>query len=206
MDAQKNTFSEVVNIVKSWIHWTSHSDPVNESRDHEIPGKKCTPCYGCGFSFAIFNRRHHCGYCGKPFCAGCSENLVPTPSCDQRKRVHLCNFCYKQWEQGLISCNNSNQVLNHEYSLSPSLSSYVSMESIPTVKSTTSNTGCSTPALINPYQQEQQSMSLHQSPAKVKGLDREILAELGRDFVENLGKYSKKRYDILFLCFIIIFI
>ncbi|XP_028752152.1 1-phosphatidylinositol-3-phosphate 5-kinase FAB1B-like [Neltuma alba] len=194
MDAQRKTFSEVVSIVKSWISWPSQSEQANVSRVYWMPDKICTVCYGCDCPFTLFNRRHHCRHCGKIFCAHCAANSVPAPSSDQRNRVRVCDFCYKQWEQGLASCNCTNQVPNLDHSFSLSVSSFSSTKSIVTANSS-NNTVCSLPVSIGYYQPGQQGMSLHRSSVKVKGLDREILSALRRDLAASLGDSSLNQYE-----------
>ena len=41
-------------------------------RRHWMPDWQCKACTACGASFTLLRRRHHCRFCGKIFCAGCS--------------------------------------------------------------------------------------------------------------------------------------
>lgn len=202
MDAQQKTFSEVVSIIKSWIPWRSQSEAANVSRDFWMPDKSCMVCYECDSQFTLFNRRHHCRHCGRVFCAKCTANSVPAPYSgqrnysDERDRIRVCNFCYKQWEQGRASYNSRIQVPNLECSLSNS--SLASAKSSVTANSS-NITLCSLPISIGSYQQVQQasSLSLRQSSMKGKGIDREGLSALRRsnDLGADLGDPSPKQYE-----------
>ncbi|XP_054781355.1 1-phosphatidylinositol-3-phosphate 5-kinase FAB1B-like isoform X2 [Prosopis cineraria] len=201
MVARRRTFSEVVSIVKSWIPWPPQSESTNVSRVFWMAKNSCTVCYGCDSLFNLTNRRHHCRHCGKIFCASCTSNLAPALSSDQRNlsderdKVRVCNFCYKQWKQGLASCNSNNQVLSLDHSSSASTSSFISTKSVVTANSS-NNIVCSLPVSVGCYQQGQQSgVSLHRSSMKLESLDREILSALRRDLVASLGNSSLKQYE-----------
>ncbi|KAF7843680.1 1-phosphatidylinositol-3-phosphate 5-kinase FAB1B [Senna tora] len=207
MDAPQKAFSEVVNIIKSWIPWRTQSEAANVSRDFWMPDKSCMVCYECDSQFTLFNRRHHCRHCGRVFCAKCTANSVPAPSSIQRNklverdRIRVCNYCYKHWDQGITSCDSRIQVPNLDHSYSLSTSSLTS-----TVTANSSNTLYSMPFSVGSYQQmhHASSLSLHQSSVKGKGIDREGLPALKRsnDLVVDLGdplpkqyKYSMNRID-----------
>ncbi|XP_061340852.1 1-phosphatidylinositol-3-phosphate 5-kinase FAB1B isoform X2 [Gastrolobium bilobum] len=201
MDAIDKAFSELVGIIKSWIPW--HSEPENVSRDFWMPDQSCRVCYECDSQFTLFNRRHHCRLCGRIFCAKCTTNSVPAPFSSQRnswdewEKIRVCNYCYKQWEQGIVSVDNSIQVSNLDRSTSMSTSSLASSKSSGTANSS-NITLCSMPYSVGSYQQIQQSpcLNLHQSPVRGKDTDTEGLSALGgrNDLVADLGDPLPKQY------------
>ncbi|KAL2462389.1 1-phosphatidylinositol-3-phosphate 5-kinase FAB1B [Forsythia ovata] len=136
MDASdSSTFSDLVSLLKSWIPW--RSEPTNVSRDFWMPDQSCRVCYECDSQFTLFNRRHHCRLCGRVFCAKCTSNWVPAPSGDTNRlqedwdKIRACNYCFKQWEQGLTTTvDNGIQVDNLDLSsTSPSVTSFISTKS-----------------------------------------------------------------------------
>ncbi|KAL0429957.1 UNVERIFIED_CONTAM: 1-phosphatidylinositol-3-phosphate 5-kinase FAB1B [Sesamum radiatum] len=159
MDATNWTFSDLVGFVKSWIPW--RSEPANVSRDFWMPDQSCRVCYECDLQFNLFNRRHHCRLCGRIFCAKCTSNWVPTLCSESTNpleewdKIRVCNYCYKQWEQGLTeSIGNGLQVADLDLiSTSPSASSFISTKSSETCDSS-SMTFVSLPhsAAVSPYQ------------------------------------------------------
>lgn len=84
-----------------------------------MPDESCRVCYDCDSHFSLFNRRHHCRVCGRIFCAKCTSNwIAATPSSsnepnvpvEEWDKIRVCNYCYKQWQQGLsaqINCDNA---------------------------------------------------------------------------------------------------
>jgi len=207
MDAVDKTFSELVSIVKTWIPW--RSEPANVSRDFWMPDQSCRVCYECDSQFTLFNRKHHCRLCGRIFCNKCTTNSVPAPvwiivgkdSCATNKsasnkleleKIRVCNYCYKQWEQGVVAFDNSIPVSNLDNSASASTSSFNSSKTSATANSS-NITLCSMPYSVGSYQQVQQGsvLNLHKSPVKGKDVDtgREGLSPLaGRsDLVAELG-------------------
>ncbi|XP_060172964.1 1-phosphatidylinositol-3-phosphate 5-kinase FAB1B isoform X2 [Lycium barbarum] len=135
MDASNRTFSDLLKLLKSWIPW--RSEPDNVSRDFWMPDHSCRVCYDCDTQFTLFNRRHHCRLCGRVFCAKCTSNWVPAPSSEPRplqeewEKIRVCNYCYKQWEQGLTSSvHHGPRVANvHTSCSSPSAASFISFKS-----------------------------------------------------------------------------
>lgn len=201
MDAIDKTFSELVSIIKSWIPW--QSEPANVSRDFWMPDHSCRVCYECDSQFTIFNRRHHCRLCGRIFCSKCTTNSVPAPfssqrnSWDESEKIRVCNYCYKQWEQGIVTFDNGGQVSNLERTMSTS--SVASSKTSATANSS-NITICSMPYSVGSYQQIQQGscVNLHQSPMRGKDTDREGLSSAlgGRniDLVADLGDPLPKQY------------
>jgi len=59
-----------------------------------IPDAMAPLCMGCGSSFSLVRRRHHCRSCGRVFCQRCSPNQVPLPRYGMEKPVRVCNRCY----------------------------------------------------------------------------------------------------------------
>ncbi|KAK7294528.1 hypothetical protein RJT34_17417 [Clitoria ternatea] len=201
MDAVDKTFSGLVSIIKSWIPW--RSEPVHVSRDFWMPDQSCRVCYECDSQFTLFNRKHHCRHCGRIFCAKCTTNTVPTPSSSQRdsrdelEKIRVCNYCYKQWEQGIVAFDNSIQVSNLDNSTSESTSSSASSKTSATIISS-NNTLSSMPYSVKSYQQMQQGavLNLHQAPVRGKDTDREGLTPLGgrNDLVVDIDKQLPKQY------------
>jgi len=59
-----------------------------------IPDAMAPLCMGCGATFSLVRRRHHCRSCGRVFCSKCSPNQVPLPRYGIDKPVRVCNRCY----------------------------------------------------------------------------------------------------------------
>ncbi|CAJ1950647.1 unnamed protein product [Sphenostylis stenocarpa] len=204
MDAVDKTFSELVGIVKSWIPW--RSEPANVSRDFWMPDQSCRVCYECDSQFTLFNRKHHCRLCGRIFCNKCTTNSVPAPNSNERnswdelEKIRVCNYCYKQWEQGVVAFDNSVPVSNIDNSASASTTSLASSKTSATVNSS-NITLCSMPYSVGSYQQMQQGsvLNLHKPPLKGKDTDtdREGLSALGgrSDLVANLGDPLPKQCE-----------
>ncbi|KAG4940042.1 hypothetical protein JHK87_043913 [Glycine soja] len=203
MDAVDKTFSELVSIVKSWLPW--RSEPVNVSRDFWMPDQSCRVCYECDSQFTLFNRKHHCRLCGRIFCNKCTTNSVPAPFSNQRnswdelEKIRVCNYCYKQWEQGVVAFDKSIPVSNLDNSASGSTSSVASSKTSATANSS-NITLCSMPYSVGSYQPMQQGsvLNLHKSPVKGKDpdTDREGLSANGgrSDLVADLGDPLPKQY------------
>ncbi|RAL43828.1 hypothetical protein DM860_014329 [Cuscuta australis] len=144
MDSLDRTFLDIIGLLKSWIPW--RSEPANVSRDFWMPDQSCMVCYECDSQFTLFNRRHHCRICGRVFCAKCTSNGVPAlpslqPSTlhqgEEREKVRACNYCFKQWEQGLAAstADNGHPAVNLESSSSISETSFISFKSSGTCNS-----------------------------------------------------------------------
>ena len=58
-----------------------------------IPDEAAAACMGCGDSFNLLRRRHHCRACGKVFCGRCSGNSMPLPHFNLDRPVRVCNRC-----------------------------------------------------------------------------------------------------------------
>lgn len=177
MGTPDNKLSELVDIVKSWIPRRTHSS--NVSRDFWMPDQSCRVCYDCDSQFTIFNRRHHCRLCGRVFCAKCTANSLPAPSDDPRigsedwERIRVCNYCFKQWEEGIEPPDNGTNAPTPGLSPSPSATSLASTKSSCTCHSSNSTIG-STPYSTGPYQRvpytsaASPSQSVHVDPVMVE--------------------------------------
>lgn len=178
MDAPDKTFSDIVGIVKSWIPW--RAEPANVSRDFWMPDQSCRVCYECDSQFTVFNRKHHCRHCGRVFCAKCTTNSVPAPSSDPRipreecEKIRVCNFCFKQWEQGVAILDNGIQVPSLDFSTTSSTTSVVSPKSIETANSSCITLG-SMSYPVGPYQRIPYNSSLSpcQSAPAETSIDRQ---------------------------------
>lgn len=144
------TFSEIVGLIKSWLPW--RSEPATVSRDFWMPDQSCRVCYECDCQFTLINRRHHCRLCGRVFCGKCTANSVPFAPSDLRtpreewERIRVCNYCFRQWEQGDGGPHVSNIT---ELSTSPSETSLLSSKTSTTANSSSFALG-SMPGLIGP--------------------------------------------------------
>ena len=202
MDSQDKTFSELVAIVKSWMPW--RSEPANVSRDFWMPDQSCRVCYECDSQFTIFNRKHHCRLCGRVFCARCTANSVPAPSGDpstdreECEKIRVCNYCFKQWEQGRATLDNGIQVANLDLSTSPSATSFVSTKSSGTASS--SITLGSMPYPVDSYQRVQRSSGLSPRQSSLMEVSTERQCELasGRsnDLVSDVGNSNQYRFSV----------
>ena len=139
METHDNRFSELVDLVKSWL--PQRPKPVSVSRTFWMPDHSCRVCYECDSQFTIFNRRHHCRLCGRVFCGRCTSNSVPISSDEagdetgELERIRACNYCFKQWEQNQVAFENTNQGSSPVLSNSPSAMSLISIKSTGTCNS-----------------------------------------------------------------------
>ncbi|OAY36330.1 1-phosphatidylinositol-3-phosphate 5-kinase FAB1B isoform X2 [Manihot esculenta] len=200
MDSPDKTFSELVGVLKSWIPW--RSEPPTVSRDFWMPDQSCRVCYECDSQFTIINRRHHCRLCGRVFCAKCTANSVPAPSTDPRtpreelEKIRVCNYCFKQWQQGIATFDNVIQVPSLDLSSSPSVASLASTSE--TANSSTFTLG-SMPCSVGPYQRGQQVAcpSAHQiSEMETNLSDKQRELALGRStgLGADIGYQSPNQY------------
>lgn len=202
MDPQDKTFSELVGIVKSWIPW--RSEPPNVSRDFWMPDQSCRVCYECDSQFTIFNRKHHCRLCGRVFCARCTANSVPAPSGDQStsqeecEKIRVCNYCFRQWEQGIATLDNGIQVANLDLCTSPSATSFASTKSSGTASS--SITLGSMPNPVDSYQrvQRRSGLSPHQSSLMEASMERkcELASEGSNDLISDVGNPNQYEFSM----------
>ncbi|XP_058007519.1 1-phosphatidylinositol-3-phosphate 5-kinase FAB1B-like isoform X2 [Hevea brasiliensis] len=202
MNSPDKTFSELVGILKSWMPWRSESATV--SRDFWMPDQSCRVCYECDSQFTIINRRHHCRLCGRIFCAKCTANSVPAPSSDPKspqeewEKIRVCNYCFKQWQQGIATLDNGIQVPSLDLSSSPSAASLASSKSSGTINSSTFTLG-SMPYSVGPYQRAQQIAvpSPHQtSEMETNSSDKQRELAFGRSngIVSDMGYHSPNLY------------
>ncbi|PSS18143.1 1-phosphatidylinositol-3-phosphate 5-kinase [Actinidia chinensis var. chinensis] len=177
MDAPDKSFPDLLGLLKSWVPW--RSEPGNVSRDFWMPDQSCRVCYECDSQFTLINRRHHCRNCGRVFCAKCTANWIPVPSSVARivreewEKIRVCNFCFKQLEQGLATVDNGIQVANLDLSTSPSTASLLSTKSSGTIDSSCINFA-SMPHSVEYYQQNNPSdLSPRESEAMETNVDGE---------------------------------
>ncbi|XP_058108698.1 1-phosphatidylinositol-3-phosphate 5-kinase FAB1B [Magnolia sinica] len=205
METPDQRFSELVGVVKSWL--PRRSEPANLSRDFWMPDHSCLVCYECDSQFTIFNRRHHCRLCGRIFCAKCTANSIPAPSDDPKsgreewERIRVCNYCFRQWEQGIVGIDNGMQLSSPDLSPSPSATSLVSTKSSGTATGNSSSTvGSSMPYSTGSYQHVQydNGLSLGQSARVEVGPDpdKQEMVTSGRnvEFVADIGDPSPDRF------------
>ncbi|XP_044496139.1 1-phosphatidylinositol-3-phosphate 5-kinase FAB1B-like isoform X2 [Mangifera indica] len=202
MDAPEKTFSELVGLLKSWIPW--RSEPAHLSRDFWMPDQSCRVCYECDTQFTLFNRRHHCRLCGRIFCGQCTANSVPASSVESNssweewEKIRVCNYCFKQCQQGIDNLHNGTQVPKINLSTSPSVASLASSKSSGTAKSSSF-----TPGLLSnstgPYQQSQQNSGVSpcQLSIKEKSSERQgmVASRTNNDLVAAIGGPSPNQYS-----------
>lgn len=196
MDASKRTFSDLVGLLKSWIPW--RSEPAHVSRDFWMPDQSCRVCYECDSQFTLFNRRHHCRLCGRIFCAKCTSNWVPTPSSEPKipleewDKIRVCNYCFKQWQQGLTApVENGVRVANLDLSsTSPSASSFIS---------TKSSVSCDTSSMTFVSPPQSAGLSPYQSPIMRATMERQsIAAAMNNDHDADTGEQNLSQDQLQF--------
>ncbi|XP_031274181.1 1-phosphatidylinositol-3-phosphate 5-kinase FAB1B [Pistacia vera] len=201
MDAPGKTFSELVGLLKSWIPW--RSEPAHLSRDFWMPDQSCRVCYECDSQFTLFNRRHHCRLCGRIFCGQCTANSVPAPSVESNSsreewEIRVCNYCFKQWQQGIDTLHNGTQVPKINLSTSPSVASLASTKSSGTAKSSSFTPG-SLSYSIGPYQRAQHNsgVSPRQLPIMEKSSERQgtVASRTNNDLVADIDDPSPNQYS-----------
>ncbi|XP_048321152.1 1-phosphatidylinositol-3-phosphate 5-kinase FAB1B [Ziziphus jujuba] len=202
MDTSYNVFCQLVGLVKSWIPW--RSEPANVSRDFWMPDQSCRVCYECDSQFTILNRRHHCRLCGRIFCGKCTENSVPVPSCgsrtpvEEREKIRVCNYCYKQWKEGTTTLDNGKQDSNLCLSTSPSATSLASTRSSGTGNSSSTTLG-SMQYSVGPYQRDQPSIGLKTNLPSLMEANKErqsrFASGTSNDLVTVMGDPSSNRSD-----------
>lgn len=192
MDASDKSFPDLVHTLKSWIPW--RSEPANVSRDFWMPDQSCRVCYECDSQFTLFNRRHHCRFCGRVFCAKCTANWVPAPSSEPRstheecEKIRVCNYCFNQWEQSLaaaVTVDDGVRVAGLEFNSSPSATSFISTKS----SGTPDSSSITLPQSAGSYQHNHYTSGLspHQSAA---------LMEAGRGDDPVAGDRSPNQFGL----------
>uniref|UniRef100_A0A1J3H8N8 1-phosphatidylinositol-3-phosphate 5-kinase n=1 Tax=Noccaea caerulescens TaxID=107243 RepID=A0A1J3H8N8_NOCCA len=196
------TFSEIVSLVKSWLPW--RSEPATVSRDFWMPDQSCRVCYECDSQFTLINRRHHCRLCGRVFCGKCTANSIPFAPGDLRtpreewERIRVCNYCFRQWEQGDGGPHVSNLP---ELTTSASETSLLSSKTSTTANSSSFALG-SMPGSIGPFQRVQHGsdVSLHGVPsmetsATRQGKETSRRGSLISSDVEDPSRFTINRSD-----------
>lgn len=171
-----------------------------------MPDQSCRVCYDCDTQFTLINRRHHCRLCGRVFCAKCTANSILAPSGDSRtphedrERIRVCNYCFKQWNQGIAAPDHEIRALNQDICSSPSAASLSSTRS-----SCTADSSCVTLASVpysfeaNQQTQEQSDLSPQHSPVISTGRDHQGESTSGRstDILSSIDipqNYSMNRF------------
>jgi len=80
----------------------SDSMPALDFSVKKVADKHRLECPHCDVLFTLSKRRHHCRLCGDVFCDPCSSHRVelPLPGAEFEKPVRICDFCFKDVEQG----------------------------------------------------------------------------------------------------------
>ncbi|XP_042055445.1 1-phosphatidylinositol-3-phosphate 5-kinase FAB1B-like isoform X2 [Salvia splendens] len=168
---ENNKLSEIVDVLRSWIPMKGESG--NISRDFWMPDESCRVCYECDSAFTVFNRKHHCRLCGRVFCGRCTLNTVPAlpdepkSGREDRDRIKVCNYCFKQWKQQVATGSNVVQS-SPGLTPSPSSSSLVSSQSSCCTCNSGSSAG-STEFSTGPFQHV--SCAVSRSPHSSAGMD-----------------------------------
>nr|CUU98567.1 hypothetical transcript [Hymenolepis microstoma] len=71
---------------------------VQQNKSHWIPDNHCQECFECGKKFTTLTRRHHCRFCGRIFCSGCSSYLRDGSSIGISRPQRACSFCASNHE------------------------------------------------------------------------------------------------------------
>ncbi|XP_022149699.1 1-phosphatidylinositol-3-phosphate 5-kinase FAB1B-like [Momordica charantia] len=204
MDSPDKALTDILGNWKSWIPWRSES--ANVSRAFWMPDQSCRVCYDCDAQFTLINRRHHCRLCGRVFCAKCTANSIlappgnPRTPREDRERIRVCNYCYKQWNQGVAAPDHEIRVLNQDICSSPSAASLSSTRSSGTADSSCI-TLASVPYSLEACQQAQQQSGLSPQHSPVILTDRDQQGELapgrGTEILSSIGdipqNYSMNR-------------
>ncbi|KAL4333191.1 hypothetical protein GQ457_07G045520 [Hibiscus cannabinus] len=185
------------------------SELLNVSRDFWMPDQCCRVCYECDSQFTVFNRRHHCRLCGRVFCANCTTNLIFVPSDEpsagreDSERIRVCNYCFRQWEQGIAAVDNGIKTPSPGLSPSPSAASLASTKSSCTCNSSSSIVG-STPYAAEPYycvnynsglsHRESAHMNGAEQNSETSGMSTDQNSALANSSSNNFG-FSGNRSD-----------
>lgn len=77
------------------------TDLSKPGREHWLSDESVTECCGCGISFSLLTRRHHCRACGFIFCGECSKHEVVFTVRSRRseegyieKKKRVCEPCH----------------------------------------------------------------------------------------------------------------
>ncbi|KAG5538034.1 hypothetical protein RHGRI_025205 [Rhododendron griersonianum] len=165
-----------------------------------MPDESCRWCYECEVQFTLINRRHHCRHCGRVFCAKCTSNWVPAQSSDPStsredlERVRICNFCFKQWEQGVATVDNGIQVASLDLSTSPSATSLVSTKSSGTIDSSCITLASISHSVESCLQNHPSILSPCQSAGMETSVDKEGEVATKNDHV-GFQNQSPNRFD-----------
>ncbi|XP_073048299.1 1-phosphatidylinositol-3-phosphate 5-kinase FAB1B-like [Primulina eburnea] len=188
MDTPNKNFSDLIGFLKSWIPW--RSEPAHVSRDFWMPDQSCRVCYDCDTQFTLFNRRHHCRLCGRIFCGKCTSNWIPTPPSEPEipqeewDKVRVCNYCFRQWKQGLLApVDDGIQVPKVDLiSTSPSATSFISTKSCGTCDSS-SVTFVSIPqsCAVSPPQSETMETTIER---------QSVTATTSNDYAVEIGEQN----------------
>ncbi|KAJ4958390.1 hypothetical protein NE237_025501 [Protea cynaroides] len=194
MDTSDKRFSELADIVKSWI--PRRTESANVSKNFWMPDQICRVCYECDSQFTIFNRRHHCRLCGKVFCSKCTTNSVPAPSDEPKtgreewERIRVCNYCLKQWKQGIATVDIGIRTSSPGLSPSPSATSLASTKSSATGNSSNSTVG-SMPYSTGPYQRVPHSSGLSpRQSSQIESCTDMVAPERSMDSVTDIRGQS----------------
>ncbi|KAI3512463.1 hypothetical protein L1887_19779 [Cichorium endivia] len=194
MEASDNRLSDLVGALRSWV--PRRSDPANVSRDFWMPDQSCRVCYECDSLFTFINRKHHCRFCGRVFCAKCTDNWIPSQSQDSNTikeepgKIRVCNYCFKQWQQGGLdtSVDHEIQVISLDLSTSPSTASFISTKSSGTADS--SYVTCtSVPPSVNSNQQNPNHSGTSPSQSSV------MESNLNNEFTVDNSYYDELQLD-----------
>lgn len=80
----------------------SDSMPALEFKVRTVADILRPECPHCDVLFTLSKRRHHCRLCGDVFCDACSNHRcsLPLPGPEFEKPVRVCDFCFKDVDQG----------------------------------------------------------------------------------------------------------
>ncbi|KAJ4913819.1 1-phosphatidylinositol-3-phosphate 5-kinase FAB1A [Raphanus sativus] len=205
MDSPDPKAPGFVDLVKSWIprkttESSSTTSTSHMSRDFWMPDHSCPVCYECDAQFTVFNRRHHCRLCGRVFCAKCAANSIPSPSDETKdsheesssdRRIRVCNYCYKQWEQGIVPPDKGASIISLHFSSSPSASTTSNCTSNSSNCTVDSATGPKT----NPPGSGRVSSNMDMQNASSSSSHRNHSSQDPVEFFVNSGRSDGEAYD-----------
>lgn len=205
MDSPDPKAPGFVDLVKSWIprkttESSSSTSTSHMSRDFWMPDHSCPVCYECDAQFTVFNRRHHCRLCGRVFCAKCAANSIPSPSDETKdsheesssdRRIRVCNYCYKQWEQGIVPPDKGASIISLHFSSSPSASTTSNCTSNSSNCTVDSATGPKT----NPPGSGRVSSNMDMQNASSSSSHRNHSSQDPVEFFVNSGRSDGEAYD-----------
>src|SRR5690606_4983512 len=64
-------------------------------------------CVFCDAVFSVFNRRHHCRYCGSLVCNSCSKHRRMIKNISTKKKQRVCDECVKKIDSSTAATDSA---------------------------------------------------------------------------------------------------